>query len=124
VALVHQSEKGKTKMTELLDVPAAAKGLDQLYPGWQNMVDIDRLDMFSCSRCVLGQIGLSIHGGCYMPHMWVSMYGDFVQRIGRIEDGVFADNWYAEAWVAEIKARRFNWQEQIESAPQEELAHA
>ena len=108
-------------MTELLDVPGAAKGLDQLYPGWHDMVDIDRLDMFSCRNCILGQVGQAT-GTWTAPSSWVTLYGDFILRAGDVVDGVFADDWYMEQWVTEINARRFDWQEQLEKiAPREEV---
>jgi hypothetical protein len=108
---------------ELLDVPAAAKGLDQLYPGWQNWIDLEKLNMFSCDNCILGQIGTHVHGAesHYVTWNWNTMRADFHTRVGVARDGVFASEIRRPEWEAEIKARRFDWQEQLDVAPREEV---
>ena len=36
--------------------------LDEKHPGWENEIDVDRLNMFSDVSCVLGQL----HGGYWI----------------------------------------------------------
>lgn len=39
--------------------------LDQIFPGWQEYIDLTELDMDSPTWCVLGQIGAHIRVGNY-----------------------------------------------------------
>lgn len=42
-------------------VAAGAAFLDQAEPGWRQHIDIDRLDLASPCRCVLGQLEIALH---------------------------------------------------------------
>lgn len=39
-----------------MSVENAAKFLDSVKPGWENLIDLDKLDMQSSTNCVLGQV--------------------------------------------------------------------
>ena len=53
---------------------AGAKALDERRPGWASLIDVGRLDMTSCTDCVLGQLG-----GLYV---WSgeTIYGDLAEE--------------------------------------------
>ena len=103
-------------MTELLDVSAAAKVLDKLYPGWAHDVDGEKLLMISTTDCVLGQIG-----GARGERFNVLYYAVIADQGIDSTGGLFAVQRYAPAWREEIKSRRFDWQEQLDAAPREEV---
>lgn len=72
----------------------AALKLDELYPGWENQIDLDQLDMMDPSCCILGQL-----------------YGDWEQGQHALVDegfpwvgGIFST--YKEQWTNEIQRRR------------------
>lgn len=80
-------------MTFYNSVRTAAKWLDIVHPAWYEKVDTNKLDMNSCSSCVLGQV-----------------FGEYVRSCSKygIPDrpnnafGYLADR---EEWIAEINNR-------------------
>jgi hypothetical protein len=42
--------------TELSPVQLGAELLDHVSPGWEEEIDLDSLDLASCTRCILGQL--------------------------------------------------------------------
>lgn len=53
-------------------VRAGVALLDDRKPGWANRVDVDRLEMQACDRCVLGQLFGDFHEGMerLVPDHW------------------------------------------------------
>lgn len=53
-------------------VANGAQLLDDHHPGWWRMIDLDNLNINSCTRCVCGQlataIGMPLRQGKYGPH--------------------------------------------------------
>lgn len=37
-------------------INAGVEFLNEKFPGWHNEINLDRLDMMDCDRCVLGQL--------------------------------------------------------------------
>src|SRR5688572_22488330 len=46
-----------TEVSLVLQVAAGAEWLDEHYPGWEDKVDVFRLNMADGNHCVLGQVG-------------------------------------------------------------------
>lgn len=110
-------------------VAPAAKGLDQLWPGWEHNVDLEALDMRSCSLCVLGQIGYAIHDGKQSDFEWINIFRQVWMFLidnklcPDMVEGVFSDNFVLGEWIKEIEARRTPWQEELD-ASRAALVHA
>ena len=42
-------------------VERGAELLDKVQPGWEDKIDLDELDLSSCSACILGQLYMDAH---------------------------------------------------------------
>lgn len=64
-------------------VAQAAQLLDRDLPGWYDRIDLDDLDLGSCSRCIIGQVyGIE-------PHLLA--YGEFRDHVERLCGSALAD---------------------------------
>jgi hypothetical protein len=83
------------------EVKAAAKWLDQKYPGWAERVDPDTLYMIKGSECVAGQLGLNWET---LSREWEeASRSTWGARRGIHATQVFAS--MVEVWVDQINAR-------------------
>ena len=87
-------------MTTEERVAVGASLLDRVMPGWPAKIELERLDIQSCTCCVLGQL-----------------YGDYGAGFGAlgiscgyqygfVAASVGAPHTTERAWIAEIQARR------------------
>ncbi len=84
-----------------------AKKLDKVYPGWENFIDLAKLDL-ATTDCVLFQLYDSYSGGLDALDMT-----EFVNDGGA--DGFYLDSndgttWseLTDMWVKEVKSRRYS----------------
>lgn len=75
-------------------VEQAALWLDEHYPGWAQLIDLDDFHMDDDEKCIGGQIGVS----------WEVLRDSYKADSGRYVNGLFAS--YDEEWAGEILARR------------------
>jgi hypothetical protein len=68
--------KGKPVENEATRVSSGAQLLDESAPGWHRLIDLDRLDLSSCNKCVCGQLGRQL-GWELFPGM-----NDFPEEFG------------------------------------------
>lgn len=47
-------------MTPAEQVANGAQMLDQYWPGWYDLIDLDTLDISECSACICGQLGRNL----------------------------------------------------------------
>lgn len=84
-------------------IQKAMVALDQVKPGWESLVDLDKLSMISLSHCVLGQVFKE--EAAASERIWGFGYGnDALKGIYNDRIGVFAN--YKNEWKAAITARR------------------
>jgi len=84
---------------------AGAEFLDEMRPGWAEQIDLADLDMGSCYRCVLGQLG-GAYGGTVED---LAIDGEDEVQLGFMRlagEGGHAWQMLREAWTAEIVKRR------------------
>lgn len=88
-------------------VTRAAKKLDKIKPGWENLIDTQTLDIFQCDKCVLGQVfeeEANREGYLTGYHLGMNRLWDQLFNGGT---GVaFSDTRGHDQWVQEINARR------------------
>lgn len=79
-------------------VRRGAKWLDKHYPGWEELVNPDKIDLGSPTMCVLGQI----YGRFYDGLISLRIMNQYVQHgyAGKDEIGL------TESWKREIRTRR------------------
>ena len=86
-------------------VKQAARLLDQAKPGWEYKIDLEKLEMGSCTYCILGQL----YGDCDIG--FKSLFDSDWFYVGSTDKSClkavpFGTDTYVEEWVAEIKERR------------------
>lgn len=84
-------------------VQRGANLLDQVRPGWHTRVDITRLHLGSCTRCVLGQLFGEFRGGTA-----VLFPGDAAESIAYGFDGDDEHTELTLAWLDLINERRWS----------------
>lgn len=91
-------------------VAAGAGLLDEHAPGWADRIDIDRLNISLCSRCVLGQL----YGDYFRGLDAIPAIGTSGDEVGPADYGFFHtdEGWFPEddeltaAWRALIEQRQ------------------
>jgi len=96
-----------------MDVNAGIDLLDKIYPGWDDWVDLDELDMNTVDKCILGQVfGHYDEGVSYiirfakidinLGHTACELGFDPIYT-----DGCYIDEWLLRMeWIARISERR------------------
>ena len=67
-------------MNEREKVAKGARLMDKILPGWYNRVDLDALDMFSGSMCLLGQTFGVHHEQCLAQEMYPEEYAEALDK--------------------------------------------
>jgi hypothetical protein len=87
-------------------VARGAAFLDKRYPGWQDQVDLTRLDIDSCYQCVLGQL----YGSFTQGSNSLGIGYEKCARMGMDSKGLVRSKEefpkLTRAWVREIMFRR------------------
>jgi hypothetical protein len=89
------------------NVERGMKFLDERISNWTDAIDIDRLRLSSCSRCVLGQLFKDFHYG--IDHLDIS---STARSLGfNVKQGIYADEQriykdLTKAWIAALKKRK------------------
>jgi hypothetical protein len=86
-------------------IPEAATFLDEAAPGWADMINVERLDLWDCDFCILGQLATK------HPNLTSASWpGDTPWERGKnalsVTGSAFAWGGGYQAWVREIEARR------------------
>lgn len=97
-------------------VEAGVRLLDERIPGWEDRIDLDRLELASACRCVLGQLHLdqvSDPNLAYVQGKWSLYLGDDEAIAGGFnisdpngEPGDLEFDLLTAAWRNRIEARR------------------
>ncbi len=86
-------------------IPAAAKLLDEVKPGWANEIDMGRLDINDFNRCILGQLfSTPTHNG-YEAALF-DLFGAGPHSLTSLTDEVFGWRASIDKWKTEICARK------------------
>lgn len=83
--------------------------LDARKPGWADKVDVNTLDMQSCTMCVLGQVfGDYTEGLVYLGVDGFSLYGTSDRYLYGYSDNSSGDRWafLTGLWQAEVAKRQ------------------
>lgn len=94
--------------------------LDEEYPGWEELIDLDTLDLSSDCGCILGQLyddkALQAEGATFSPYEY-ALFALEIAEDEEVELGFFAPgrwtgpdctlDWTGlrDEWVRQIKAR-------------------
>ena len=84
-------------------VAQGAKLLDDRVPNWREEIDIDKLNMGSCLRCVLGQIYGEYEDGIDALNLDRTKDEDLKHGFDAI--GSYGQDIIRESWIAEINKR-------------------
>lgn len=80
----------------MTSVAEAAEILDRLYPGWYRNINVEMLNLRTCTSCILGQAT-----GSYL-RAWRNMLASGWSGYSR----VFGYNEFVPDWIREIEWRR------------------
>jgi hypothetical protein len=87
------------------EIPEAAAFLDEATPGWADMINVERLDLWDCYLCILGQLAVK------HPRLTSASWpGDTPWEQAKnalsVTGAAFAWGGGYQAWVHEIETRR------------------
>jgi hypothetical protein len=102
--------RGETAVSDYrANVEKGAAFLDERMPGWLDRVDVPNLDLGSCFRCVLGQLGGSYHDERLRLGLAYQESIELGFNVSALDNGITEAREYAsltEEWQAYIKEAR------------------
>lgn len=92
-------------------VNAGVEKLDVLVPDWASRIDVELLDMHSCSRCVLGQVfGHYAQGVAELEEYGAFNGGEWGFDIDYAPADGLADAWLEESKHTDLNSDELYWQ--------------